>query len=213
MAVLDDSVRAQLVALLPRLRRFARGLAGTADQADDLVQAACERALNRIAQWTPGTRLDSWMFRIVQTIWWNELRARKVRELHVHREQVWQPRLNYGEADGQLLLVRAEQEIFRLPEPLRVVLLLVCVGELSYREAAEVASIPIGTVMSRLARARLLLMQRLGLDGELVGPADGKASDTLPVSDANLLSPTPASNRPKRRTRKATAASIESEKR
>jgi len=212
-AAAETEFRRQLPAILPRLSRFAMALTRDRSETDDLLQAACERALSRIDQWNPETRLDSWMFRIVQTIWWNELRARKVRELHVHREQVWQPKLNYGEADGQLLLVRAEQEIFRLPEPLRVVLLLVCVGELSYREAAEVASIPIGTVMSRLARARLLLMQRLGLDGELVGPADGKASDTLPVSDANLLSPTPASNRPKRRTRKATAASIESEKR
>src|SRR5215468_467199 len=78
-AVVDEQVRSQLTALLPRLRRFARGLAGTADQADDLVQAACERALSRIAQWTPGTRLDSWMFRIVQTIWLDDRRAAKVR--------------------------------------------------------------------------------------------------------------------------------------
>jgi DNA-directed RNA polymerase specialized sigma24 family protein len=59
------------------LRRFARGLTGNADRADDLVQAACERALARMEQWMPGTRLDSWMFRIVRTIWIDDLRARK----------------------------------------------------------------------------------------------------------------------------------------
>src|SRR5258708_24818881 len=76
---LDERVRAEMVALLPRLRRFARGLVGAPDQADDLVQAACERAIARIEQWTPGTRLDSWMFRIVQTIWLDERRAAKGR--------------------------------------------------------------------------------------------------------------------------------------
>ena len=75
----DPAVQAELVALLPRLRRFARGLAGVPDQADDLVQAACERALTRIHQWTPGTRLDSWMFRIIQTIWLDQKRAQRVR--------------------------------------------------------------------------------------------------------------------------------------
>ncbi|MBM3573809.1 MAG: RNA polymerase sigma factor, partial [Alphaproteobacteria bacterium] len=61
--------RRDLVALIPRLRRFARGLTGAAADADDLVQAACERALARHGQWTPGTRLDSWVFRIVHTVW------------------------------------------------------------------------------------------------------------------------------------------------
>jgi Asp-tRNA(Asn)/Glu-tRNA(Gln) amidotransferase A subunit family amidase len=77
----DPAIQAELVALLPRLRRFARGLAGVPDQADDLVQAACEKALSRIHQWTPGTRLDSWMFRIVQTTWLDQKRAQKVRTL------------------------------------------------------------------------------------------------------------------------------------
>jgi len=69
----------QLVAVLPRLRRFARGLTGSAVEADDLVQAACERALSRAHQFQPGTRFDSWMFRIVQTVWIDQLRAREIR--------------------------------------------------------------------------------------------------------------------------------------
>src|SRR4029077_11439959 len=70
----------QLIAVLPRLRRFARGLTGTASEADDLVQAACERALAREHQFQEGTRFDSWMFRIVQTLWIDQLRAREVRK-------------------------------------------------------------------------------------------------------------------------------------
>ncbi len=70
----------QLIAVLPRLRRFARGLTGTATEADDLVQAACERALAREHQFQEGTRFDSWMFRIVQTLWIDQLRAREVRK-------------------------------------------------------------------------------------------------------------------------------------
>src|SRR5580704_12334143 len=73
------SINDQLIAVLPRLRRFARGLAGSAVEADDLVQAACERALTRQHQFQEGTRFDSWMFRIVQTIWIDQLRARDIR--------------------------------------------------------------------------------------------------------------------------------------
>src|ERR1700749_597862 len=70
----------QLIAALPRLRRFARGLTGSASEADDLVQAACERALAREHQFQEGTRFDSLMFRIVQTIWSDQLRARDTRK-------------------------------------------------------------------------------------------------------------------------------------
>src|SRR5438093_11310075 len=70
----------RLLAVLPRLRRFARGLAGSASDADDLVQAACERALARQHQFQEGTRFDSWMFRIVQTIWIDQVRSRDVRK-------------------------------------------------------------------------------------------------------------------------------------
>jgi len=161
----EAAFRRQLPLILPRLGRFALALTRAPAEADDVLQAACERALGSLDKWDPNTRLDSWMFRIIQTTWWNELRARKVREKHVDRAQAVQTEVQHVEPEAQLLLLRAEQEIFRLPEELRIVLMLVCVEQLSYREAAEVASIPIGTVMSRLARARLLLMQRLGIGG------------------------------------------------
>ena len=161
----EAEFRRQLPTILPRLNRFALALTRDRAEADDVLQAACERAFSRLDQWDPDTRLDSWMFRMIQTIWFNELRARKVREKHADA-QAGQTKVQHAEPEGQLLLLRAEQEIFRLPEELRIVLMLVCVEQLSYREAAEAASIPIGTVMSRLARARLLLMQRLGITAE-----------------------------------------------
>src|SRR5688500_3915690 len=74
----DAAIRYQMVALLPRLRRFARALAGATDGADDLVQATCERALAAIDRWVPGTRLDSWMFRIMHNHWIDEVRRRGV---------------------------------------------------------------------------------------------------------------------------------------
>ena len=72
-----EDIRTELVALLPRLRRFAYGLTGSLDEGDDVVQSACERALTRLDQFQPGTRLDSWMYRIVQTVWIDRRRAQQ----------------------------------------------------------------------------------------------------------------------------------------
>jgi len=155
----------QLIAVLPRLRRFARGLTGSAVEADDLVQAACERALSRSHQFQEGTRFDSWMFRIVQTIRIDQLRARDVRKLesedaamHIGTDspvRLAEARLELGEVNAALALILPEQ---------RAALLLVTVEGLSYREAAEIAECPVGTIMSRLARARVALMKRLGAE-------------------------------------------------
>jgi RNA polymerase sigma-70 factor (ECF subfamily) len=167
-AQLDPAVRAQMIALLPRLRRFARSLTGVADQADDLVQAACERALTRIEQWQPGTRLDSWMFRIVQTIWLDDRRAAKVRSGQGQVEaqsEVSEPELTVDgvrRMEAHMTLEGVRQAMAKLPGEQRVVMTLVCVEGQTYKEAAEILSVPIGTVMSRLARARLALARELG---------------------------------------------------
>jgi RNA polymerase sigma-70 factor (ECF subfamily) len=164
--MVNEAVHAELVALLPRLRRFARGLAGTADQADDLVQAACERALSRIQQWTPGTRLDSWMFRIIQTIWLDERRAVKVRSGGgtVEAEAAGAELSADGEREmeAHMTFDAVRRAMVKLPEEQQAVLMLVCVEGQTYKEAAETLSIPIGTVMSRLARARVALMREMG---------------------------------------------------
>ena len=152
----------QLIAVLPRLRRFARSLAGAAAEADDLVQAACERALARQHQFQEGTRFDSWMFRIVQTIWIDHLRARDVRK---EDSEVAEERLGSDapvrRIEARLALAEIRLAIDRLPPEQRMVLMLVTVEGLSYKEAAEVAGVPVGTIMSRLARARVALHQQL----------------------------------------------------
>jgi RNA polymerase sigma-70 factor, ECF subfamily len=162
------SVSDQLIAVLPRLRRFARGLTGSAVEADDLVQAACERALSRAHQFQEGTRFDSWMFRIVQTIWIDQLRARDTR-----REDAEDAGMHLGtdepvrRAEARLALQEVRIALRGLPPEQRVALLLVTVDGLSYKEAAEVAEVPVGTIMSRLARARVALQARLDAGGGL----------------------------------------------
>jgi RNA polymerase sigma-70 factor (ECF subfamily) len=152
----------QLVVLLPRLRRFARGLTGRVAEADDLVQAACERALARAHQFQEGTRFDSWMFRIVQTIWIDQLRARDVRK---ETADVAEERLGSDapvrRIEARLALEEVRGAIQLLPADQRTTLMLVTVEGLSYKEAAVVAGVPVGTIMSRLARARVALQQHL----------------------------------------------------
>src|SRR6266699_7098689 len=156
----------QLIAVLPRLRRFARGLAGAAAEADDLVQAACERALARSHQFEEGTRFDSWMFRIVQTIWIDQLRAREVRK---EDGDVAEERLGSDapvrRIEARLALAEVRQAVQLLPADQRMTLMLVTVEGLSYKEAAAVAGVPVGTIMSRLARARIALQQQLETGG------------------------------------------------
>src|SRR5271168_773323 len=118
----------QLIAVLPRLRRFARGLTGSATEADDLVQAACERALARVHQFQEGTRFDSWMFRIVQTIWIDHLRAQNVRKEDAEADA---ERIGTDEsvrrADARLALAEVRRAVTRLPVEQRTALLLVTV--------------------------------------------------------------------------------------
>ena len=152
----------QLIAALPKLRRFARGLAGSAAEADDLVQAACERALARAHQFQEGTRFDSWMFRIVQTIWIDQLRARDVRKEDgdIAEERLGSDAPVRG-IEARLALNEVRRAVEHLPPDQRATLMLVTVEGLSYKEAAEVAGVPVGTIMSRLARARVALQQQL----------------------------------------------------
>ena len=156
--------RQQLVAMLPRLARFALALTRSRPEAADLTQATCERALSRHAQWQSGGRFDGWLFRIMQSIWFNELRARRVRD--TYQRGAAASAEEGTDADqramhARLLLEKVADAALGLPEEQRSVLFLVCVEGLTYRDAAEVLGIPIGTVMSRLARARLGLMREV----------------------------------------------------
>ena len=160
---MSDHISEQMVALLPRLRRFARVQTNSIEEADDLVQSTFERALDRLDQWRPGSRLDSWMFCIMKNIRLTQLRRRT--ELTGSSQGVDDIRFSVDGVryvEARLTLNAVWQAFAQLPEAQREVLYLVCVEGLRYKETAEVLNIPIGTVMSRLARARLELHQRLG---------------------------------------------------
>ncbi len=159
----------ELVALLPRLRRMARALCRDEDEADELVQQAVERALVNRHRFQPGTRLDAWMHRIIQNLWRDEYRRRKRRGPVVELEAVRHMAGGDGRREGEVrLTLRAVREaIRRLPEDQRLALVLVCLEGLPYREAAERMGVPLGTLMSRLGRARRRLALEVGL---LAGP-------------------------------------------
>ncbi len=161
---MTERFRYDLVALVPKLRRFAFSLAGNRQDADDLVQAACEKALRNMGQFREGTRMDSWMYRIVQTLWIDDRRRAKVRGAqvdpgHAHLSDGGK---SASLPESRMMLAQARAAMADLPEPQRAVLSLVAIEGLSYKETADVLEIPIGTVMSRLSRARETLMPRLG---------------------------------------------------
>jgi RNA polymerase sigma-70 factor (ECF subfamily) len=153
----------EIVEMLPRLRRLARVLARDAADADDLVQLTVERALTRLHQWRPGTRLDSWMFRIMKNAWIDESRARRRRDGVFAPEEDGARIGDDGARAMQARLEAAEVEraMGRLPEDQRLAVALVLVEGLSYKDAAEVLEVPQGTLTSRLVRGRAALLADL----------------------------------------------------
>lgn len=163
-----ESVRVRVVAFLPRLRRFCAVLARNEDRGDDLMQATVERALARIDQWQPGSSLESWMFRIAQNIHIDEVRAQARRGVSVDIDEAV---ALVGE-DGRAIveersdLEKARSAMALLPDEQRALMALVVLDGRSYKEAAEILDIPIGTVMSRLARARQSIDRALHGEGQ-----------------------------------------------
>jgi RNA polymerase sigma-70 factor (ECF subfamily) len=157
------SIHEQIVALLPRLRRFARNLTRNPHDADDVVQISVERALTRLDQWRSDARLDSWMFKIVRNAWIDELRARGRRDKIFLAEEAGEAvGVDSMETASEMLSVQSAMA--RLPEDQRIAVGLVLVEGLPYKEAAEVLDIPIGTLTSRLARGREALQALLGAE-------------------------------------------------
>lgn len=157
-----EAIREQMTALLPRLRRFAASLTGNMPDADDLVQDTVERALRNLHRWKPGTRLDSWMYRIAQNIWIDAVRARRVRAaVNANPPEEALAFDGARAAEAKLSFADTCRALGELPEEQRAVVALVLIEGLAYREAAEILEIPIGTVTSRLARARETLTARV----------------------------------------------------
>lgn len=161
-----SDLRRQIVEILPRLRRFCLTLARTPDGGDDLCQAAVERALARAEQFIPGTRLDSWMYRIAQNIFIDDRRRLKTRGAEIDVDAAFDMAGDDGVqiVEGRSDMERARSALLALPEEQRTLMTLVVLDGMSYREAAVMLDIPIGTVMSRIARARRAIDRQINGD-------------------------------------------------
>lgn len=159
-----DSFQTDLVALLPKLRRFARALTRDVAEADDLVQVAVERGLIRRAQWRPDTNLASWMFTLMKNAWIDETRARGRRNA-VLRPAEDGERMADAAASDPVSRAAVEQAMKALPTDQRLAVALVLVEGLSYAEASEVMGVPTGTLTSRLVRGRRALAASLAVTG------------------------------------------------
>lgn len=157
---MSETIRQDLIAMLPKIRRFACALAGNLSEGDDIAQTACEKALARADQFQPGTRFDSWIYRIVQTTFL-DTRRRYEHRFARSGDDALAALSDSGQgaarAGDRLLLARVRKAMAELPEDQRAVLALVAIEGLGYKEAAEILDVPVGTVMSRLARARAKL--------------------------------------------------------
>ncbi|RDK11383.1 sigma-70 family RNA polymerase sigma factor [Cupriavidus lacunae] len=157
------SLRDDLAACLPQLHRYARALTGDAAWADDLVQDTVERALGRTSLLRAHSNTRAWLMTILRHLYIDQLRKRHELALDAD-DPLWQQlEAPAGEVDG-LLLLDVQRALYRLPLEQREVLLLVALEQLSYREAAAILQVPVGTVMSRLSRAREHLRELLGGD-------------------------------------------------
>jgi RNA polymerase sigma-70 factor (ECF subfamily) len=176
-----SSFKQDLVALLPNLRAFSRSLCGNSDWADDLVQEAVVRAWANRDSFEAGTNLKAWLFTILRNHFYSELRKKR-RSLELQNEAAALEAGVRAEQPSKLHLNDLVRELGRLTADQREALVLVSVNGFSYEEAAEICGCAVGTVKSRVARARRELEARLGgAEVEAAGDTPA-AADTLPAS-------------------------------
>lgn len=158
------SFKRDLLAILPRLRRFAASLSHDRADGDDLCQAALEKGLRARDQWQPGTRLDSWMYRIMRNLWIDEGRARQRAARTFAPEEAGADVGYAGDkaVEQAMTLSDVDRAMQALPPEQREAIALVLVEGLSYKEAAAILNIPMGTLTSRLVRGRGALIELLG---------------------------------------------------
>jgi RNA polymerase sigma-70 factor, ECF subfamily len=151
---------------IPRLRRYARALTGDRVFADDLVQDTLERAWGKLHLWRRGSDLRAWLFTVMHNVYVNQLRSRAAHPA-VSLDESELNLLDRAAQTDRLEIRDLDVAIRKLPDEQREVLLLVALEQLSYEETARALGIPIGTVMSRLSRARERLRRLMD------GPVDG----------------------------------------
>lgn len=148
---------------IPSLRRYARGLTRDSEAADDLVQEALTRAISKRHLWRPGSSIRAWAFTILHNVFVNQCRHAKIRSAECWEDQEHKAPSPANQTD-HLTLKAVEHAHARLPEKQREIVMLVAVQGLDYEEAARIVGVPVGTVRSRLSRARQLLRQMLSAD-------------------------------------------------
>ena len=169
--MLNDDLRLAVTDQIPSLRRFARSLCRDAEKADDVVQECLLRAIAGLETFTPGTNLTAWLFTILRNCFLNGVRRqRRERNWYSDGQEEMQERGADAAQPHVLALQQLWSDVQLLPAPMRECLLLVAVEGLSYEAAASVLGVPVGTIRSRLSRARqmLLRMQEGVALGELV---------------------------------------------
>ena len=149
-----DSVAKQLPDYLDQIWRFAYSLSHSQEAAQELTQKTCLRALEYQANYHGGN-LRSWLFKIMHNLWRDEVRHTVRAGLKLVSKDVESDIMSFDGPEQQMLLQEVQQMFNQLPEAQRTVLLLTAVEGFSYRETAELLEVPLGTVMSRLARARV----------------------------------------------------------
>ncbi|PUA28007.1 MAG: RNA polymerase subunit sigma-70 [Cellvibrio sp. 79] len=157
----QEQLKQELTRIAPMLRRFAYSLTGSAADADDLLQNTLERLLSR--EIPEEVELAKWAFRVCRNLWIDEYRARKVRQKNVYSlDDTEEPAVDGEQAiHDQITLAQVDAAMNQLPDEQRSIMALVAVQGMSYKEVAETLGIPTGTVMSRLARARVALARFL----------------------------------------------------
>lgn len=161
-----ESMRAAIIAALPRLRRFCHAMAANPADGDDLMQSTVEKALAHSDQFREGSRVDSWMYRIAQNLHIDRSRSARRRGTAVPVEDAYDLIGDDGRTtvESRSELAAAQRALSAVPEDQRAAFVLVVVEGLSYKEAAEALDVPIGTIMSRIARARGRIERALGSD-------------------------------------------------
>jgi RNA polymerase sigma-70 factor (ECF subfamily) len=170
----DQATKRALVQLLPRLRRFCLALTAAPADADDLCQSTLERAIARLDLWTPGTRLDSWLYRMAQNLHKNALRdsANRLRLLETACE---------ASDDQSAVLAHDEagelrRHVLALPKEQREVLMLIGIEGYSYKECATLLDLPPTTVTNRLFQARMRLRRALEAEAPVNDASKRRAS-------------------------------------
>lgn len=173
-----ESFKEQLLASIPSLRAFARSLAYSADKADDLVQETLVKAWNKQDSFHMGTNIRAWLFTILRNEFYSQMRKRG-REISDADGAISENMAVHPEQGGKIDLQDMKKALDLLPDDQREAVILIGASGMSYEEAAEICGVAVGTIKSRVSRARTRLMELLEVDGASDYGPDAIASHVL----------------------------------